>query len=199
MNLPKTRTDNLLEQNLDKETLIYDLTADKAFNLNETSTIVYRACCQNLTFKELKRESKLTDELIYLALDELKRNDLITDENYVSPFAGMSRREVIKNVGLASMVALPVITGLVTPTAANAASNCPDPFTPSGIPNGCRTGASINDVQSCQGQSDADRTSLCQSFGGIFTSRCASGNAAYAGDCVNSGSNSSNYTCVCAA
>lgn len=35
--LPKARTENLLEQNLEKETLIYDLTIDKAFNLSETS------------------------------------------------------------------------------------------------------------------------------------------------------------------
>lgn len=198
MNLPKTRTDNLLEQNLDKETLIYDLTADKAFNLNETSTIVYRACSQNLTFKELKRESKFTDELIYLALDELKRNHLITDVNYVSPFTGMNRREVIKKVGLASMVALPIITGLITPTAANAASNCPDPFSVSGIPNGCPAGGGISDPQSCGGQSDASRTDTCNAFT-VIRSRCASGNVRYAGDCTDNGANNSFYSCVCTA
>ena len=75
MKLPKARTENLLEQNLKNETLIYDLRIDKAFNLNETSTIVYLACGQKLTFDELKRKHKFSDEFIYLALDELRRMD----------------------------------------------------------------------------------------------------------------------------
>jgi hypothetical protein len=120
--LPKARTENLLEQNLEKETLIYDLTIDKAFNLNETLSIVYKACGGNQTFDEIRRKHKFTDDFIYLALDELKRNKLLADESYVSPFAQTSRREVIKKVGLATMFALPIITGLIAPKAVNAAS-----------------------------------------------------------------------------
>ena len=197
MKLPKTRTENLLEQNLEKETLIYDLSADKAFNLNETSTIVYKACCDDLTFDELKRVSKFTDDVIYLALDELKRNHLLIDENYVSPFAGMNRREVIKKVGLASMIALPVITGLITPTAAHAVSGCPDPFSASGIPSGCPTGGGVSDPQSCAAQSDADRGNTCNAFSSI-RNRCASGTATYGGTCTDNGPNNSFYNCVCA-
>jgi hypothetical protein len=121
MKLPKARTENLLEQNLEKETLIYDLTVDKAFNLNETLTIVYKACGQNTAFGELRRKHKFTDDFIYLALDELKRKNLLADE-YDSPFESTSRREVIKKIGLASMIALPIISSLVAPSAANAAS-----------------------------------------------------------------------------
>ncbi len=67
MKLPGTRTENLLEQNLKDETLIYDLLIDKAFNLNETLSIVYKACGQSETFDELKRKHKFTDDFIYLA------------------------------------------------------------------------------------------------------------------------------------
>ena len=122
MKLPKARTKNLLEQNLKNETLIYDLTIDKAFNLNETSTIVYKACGQNQTFAELKRKYNFTDDFIYLALDELKRENLLNDVSYQSPFAGVSRREIIKKVGLATMFVLPLISGLVAPKASEAAS-----------------------------------------------------------------------------
>jgi hypothetical protein len=122
MKLPKARTENLLEQNLKNETLIYDLAIDKAFNLNETLSVVYKACGQNSTFDELKRKHKFTDDFIFLALDELKRNNLLADE-YVSPFESVNRREVIKKVGLATMLALPLITGLVAPKAVNAASD----------------------------------------------------------------------------
>ena len=121
MKLPKARTENLLEQNLEKETLLYDLTIDKAFNLNETLTIIYKACGQNATFDQLRDRHKFTDDFIYLALDELKRNNLLA-ESFSSPFAGTNRREAIKKVGLATMLALPIITGLVAPKAVNAAS-----------------------------------------------------------------------------
>jgi hypothetical protein len=120
--LPKARTENLLEQNLENETLIYDLLIDKAFNLNETLSAVYKACGRNQTFDDLKRRYKFSDDFIYLALDKLKRNNLLSGKDYVSPFADGSRREVIKKVGLASMMVLPIITGLVAPKAVNAAS-----------------------------------------------------------------------------
>lgn len=122
MKLPKARTENLVEQNLEKETLIYDLLIDKAFNLNQTSSIIYKACNGKTTFDELKKKHKFTDDFIYLALDELKRNNLLADESYISPFAAMNRREAIRKLGLASMIALPVVVGLSAPSAAQAAS-----------------------------------------------------------------------------
>lgn len=53
--LPKAGTENLVEQNLGAQTLIYDLLTHKAFNLNETSSIVYKACDGKTSFDELKR------------------------------------------------------------------------------------------------------------------------------------------------
>lgn len=121
--LPIARTENLLVQNLDKEILIYDLLTNKAYCLNETSAIIYQACGSKTSFDALKRKYKFTDEIIFLALDELKENNLIAGNQYlVSPFTGMNRREIIRKVGLASMVALPVISSLIAPVAANAAS-----------------------------------------------------------------------------
>lgn len=125
MNLPKAKYDNIVVQNLNNEVLIYNLTTDQAFCLNETSAKVFNCCDGNTTFDELKRKHKFTDDLIRFALDELQQNDLL--ENYQSNyFAGLSRREVIKRVGLASMIALPVIAGMVAPQAANAASGACD-------------------------------------------------------------------------
>lgn len=119
--LPKARNSEIVEQDLGQELLIYDLRIDKAYTLNETSKIVFKACGTRCTFDELTRRQKFTDDLIYLALDGLRANNLI--ENYQSThFAGLSRREIIKKVGLASMIALPVIVGMTAPMAANAAS-----------------------------------------------------------------------------
>lgn len=122
--LPKAKDQNILVQDLNDEVLIYDLIANKAFCLNQTSAIVFSACDGQTTFAELKRKHQFTDDLIFLALDELKRESLLEDEAYQSPFTGMTRREVAKKVGLATMIALPVISSLLAPTAAAAQSTC---------------------------------------------------------------------------
>jgi hypothetical protein len=65
--LPEARTNNLVVQDLGNEILIYDLIANKACCLNETSAIVWQACHQKESFHQLKKEHKFTDDLIYLA------------------------------------------------------------------------------------------------------------------------------------
>lgn len=64
--------------------------------------------------------------MVWLALDQLKKENLIEskEENFQIDFNGMSRREVIKKVGLTAVIALPIVTGLVAPTSANATSVC---------------------------------------------------------------------------
>ena len=122
--LPLARSTDIVVQELGEEILIYDLNTHKAYNLNETSGTVYRACDGRTTFDELKLGTKLPDEIIFLALDELRRENLLEEsQTYSSPFGGMSRREAIRRVGLASMIALPVISSLIAPTAAMAQSS----------------------------------------------------------------------------
>lgn len=138
--LPTAKSVNIIVQNLNDEVLIYDLTINKAFCLNDTSAKVYNACDGVQTFEDLKRRYKFTDDLILFAIDELKANNLIEDYQS-SHFAGLSRREVMRRVGLASIVALPLITGLVVPTSASAASVCASTActTPAGCPSPCRS------------------------------------------------------------
>lgn len=119
--LPVARSENIVVQTLETELLIYDLMTNKAFCLNETAKVVFEACDGQTSLAELKRRAGLPDEVIYFALDELRRENLLA-ENYQSKFAGVSRRDVIKRIGLATMIALPVVASLVAPTAAHAAS-----------------------------------------------------------------------------
>jgi hypothetical protein len=121
--LPKNRNENIIMQDAGNEVLIYDTTTDKAYCLNETSAKVFNACDGATSFDELKSKYQFTDDLIYLTLDELQAKNLLdSSANYETPFAGMSRREVIRKVGLATMIALPVVAGIIAPQAANAAS-----------------------------------------------------------------------------
>lgn len=121
--LPLARSSNIVVQTLGNEVLIYDLETHKAFTLNETSSIVYQACDGRTSFDELKGRAELTDDIIFLALDQLKKENLLADNDKVEiNFNGLSRREVIRKAGLASMVALPIVASLVAPTPAMAQS-----------------------------------------------------------------------------
>ena len=119
--LPIAQTKNIVVQTLGKELLIYDLKTHQAYQLNETSMIVFEACSEGKTFEDLKRKHRFTDDLIYLTLDMLAKENLLSGE-YQSQLAGVSRREAIRKVGLATMTALPVIAALAAPKAADAVS-----------------------------------------------------------------------------
>lgn len=120
--LPRGRHTGIVEQSLDGEILIYDLEIHKAYNLNKTLAAVYEACDGITSYDELKRRHHLTGELIDLALDQLKENNLLEPGYSATPLKGITRREVIRRAGLASLIALPLITTLAAPGAAAASS-----------------------------------------------------------------------------
>ena len=126
---PVSRKENVVIQELAGEVLIYDLKTNKAHCLNETSAIVWQACDGERNVADIskhlseKLNAPATDDLVWLALDQFKKDELIVNGSEINGFSGgMSRREVIRNVGLASVVALPLISSLVAPTAASAQS-----------------------------------------------------------------------------
>ncbi|NJM53958.1 MAG: PqqD family protein [Blastocatellia bacterium] len=117
-------------QDFENEVLIYDLTKNKAYCLNQTSALVWQNCNGNNSVADiscqLSSESKtdVSDEVVWLALDGLKRDDLLENgDEFEINFNGLNRRQLIKKVGLASMIALPVISAIVAPTSAAAQSN----------------------------------------------------------------------------
>jgi hypothetical protein len=119
--LPQTKTGNIIVQSLENELLIYDLITNKVYCLNETSALVYQACDGKTDFIDFKNKHHFPDEIIFLALDSLKKENLLA-EGFVSPLKGMKRREIIKKIALASVIALPVIATTPAPTAAQANS-----------------------------------------------------------------------------
>lgn len=195
MNLPKIR-ENLLIQDLNDEVLVYDTKAHKSYCLNSTAKIVFNYCDGVQTFADID----LPEDVIYLALDELKNQNLI-ETNFVSPFAGINRREVIKKVGLASMVALPIIASLIAPTAANAASFTAAACQPCNVDSDCASGNCALDITNNNGSicSDAQDQSLAYAANAqVFSlpEDCGSAGAGYC--CAGRGAafNSSNV-CVC--
>lgn len=129
--VPKARKENLVVQELDGEVLIYDLNTNKAFCLNESSALVWQACDGNKNVSEIRNSlgkqlnSPVNDDYVWLALDQLKKENLIENKDeVVADFKGLSRREVVKKIGLGTMLALPIVASLTAPMAVHALSAC---------------------------------------------------------------------------
>lgn len=123
------RQSRLVVQHLDGETLIYDLDANRAYCLNETAALVFNLCDGTRDVAAVSRTlseqlgQTISEDFVWLAIEELKRNGLLANADQIeTKFAGVSRREAIRKVGLASLAALPVVASLIAPTATSAAS-----------------------------------------------------------------------------
>lgn len=125
---PLARKENIVVQELNNEILIYDLKTNKVFGLNETSALVWQYSDGKRNVSEIakklaqKLNAPIDEDFVWLALGKLEEENLITGE-IPANFEGSTRREVIKRVGLASMIALPVISSLIAPSALHAQSN----------------------------------------------------------------------------
>jgi Coenzyme PQQ synthesis protein D (PqqD) len=198
--LPKTRTNNLLVQELESELLIYDLSNNKAFCLNETSALVFQLCDGKRTVLEIadalsvKLKTLVSEDYVRLTLHELNRDGLLENSDEVKAYLnGVNRREIVKKIGFASMIALPLVSSVIAPSAAMAASqpiNCsPTPLAP-----GCPISGTVFISNPCSPSVAFSYNFDCD---GIFGSQCSSGNAIYQiGSCVDVGSKGS-FTCVC--
>ncbi len=146
---PVSRKADIVVQEFEHETLVYDLKTNKALVLNSTSSMVWQLCNGNNSIDEITNKMSVsskqivTTEMVWMSLEQLKKASLL--ENYsieTTPFEGLTRREMVRKIGFASVVALPVISSLVAPSAINAQSGCPT--TGNNRPNGCPCGPSGN-------------------------------------------------------
>jgi hypothetical protein len=149
---PVARKTGLVVQEVPDEVLVYDLEQNKAHCLNQTAAIVWRSCDGKNSVSDIadlvatEMGSAVNDDLVWLAIDQLTETGLL--DNDVKPFFGQGRRDAIKKIGMASMVALPVIASLVAPSSAMAAQSC-----------NCTTAAN------CMSQTGCPRTDFCNSLG----------------------------------
>jgi hypothetical protein len=187
-NKPRSRKEDLVIQPANGEVLVYDLRSNRALCLNETSALIWEACDGTKDSNELKNSvsgklgSAVSDDLVWLALDQLKKEQLLeTGYEPDNRFAGVSRREVIKKIGLGSMVAVPVIAGLVAPKAIHA-QTC--------IAAGASTGTATL-AGNCPSTNQATKNAACNSQRG---STCCSGTATATTSCSG---NPSVFPCVC--
>lgn len=130
---PFARFENIVVQELKDEILICDTKNNQVFCLNSTAGEVWKLCDGHTEVKAMaqilsrKLKANVSEEMILFSLTELAKHNLLIKKSYVEDsFSGFSRREVIKRIGLGSMIALPLISSVVMPRAIHAASSCID-------------------------------------------------------------------------
>src|ERR1044071_8009158 len=136
--IPAARQEGLIVQELSDEVLVYDQQRHKAHCLNQTAAIVWRQCDGQRGAQEVARRASaelgatVGEEMVWLAVEELGKRGLLKERQRLG-VGGASRREMMKRLGVGAAVALPLVTTIIAPEAAEAA-NC--------IPSGqaCTTG-----------------------------------------------------------
>jgi len=126
---PLARKDNLVIKQAADELLIYDRERKTAHCLNETAALVWRYCDGRRNAAAIRRrvsedlETPVDETIIWCALEQLSRDHLLEERLLPPPqIAGMNRREMMRALGVAAAVAVPVVTSIVAPTPAQAAS-----------------------------------------------------------------------------
>src|SRR6266446_6424055 len=124
---PLARKEGLVIQELPEEVLVYDLDRDRAHCLNETAAFVWQRCDGRTSAVEIARSlgkkvnAPVDEKVVWFAIDQLGRNHLMTTQP-VPPqlLAGLNRREMVRVLGIAAAVAIPVVASIVAPTPAQA-------------------------------------------------------------------------------
>jgi hypothetical protein len=129
---PQARKRGLVVKELSDEILIYDLEREKAHCLNQTAALVWKNCDgQNdaaaiAGLLQLQLNTPVDQKVVWFALRQLEKDQLL-ETNVMPPslIAGMNRRQMMRTLGIATAVAVPLVTSIVAPTAVQAVSCTP--------------------------------------------------------------------------
>jgi hypothetical protein len=135
--LPAAREARLLVRELAEEVLVYDEEGHRAHCLNRTAALVWKNCDGRTPVARIAERvgaqlsAHVPEDVVWLALGQLNEFELLSTSAAATPNV-MSRRKMLRRLGLAAAVSLPLITSVVSPTAAEAQSpcneeNCPPP------------------------------------------------------------------------
>jgi hypothetical protein len=125
--VPK-RKDAVVRQ-LSDEFVVYDKQTNMAHCLNQTAANVWRLCDGKKSVAEIARamdkQSRLpVDEgLVWMALRQLEKSGLLLEGiRSSSKESFLSRRELVRKLGVVAALALPAVTSIMVPTPAEAVS-----------------------------------------------------------------------------
>lgn len=159
--VPATRSDGLLVEQVGRDIVVYDTTSNEAHCLKGLAAVVFRHADSHPSAADLAKtaaaeiaepvtEAQVADAVAQLSERGLMQTPLVVRD-------GLSRRELVRRsafIGTAAF-ATPLITSIVAPTAAMAAS---------GVPTGCTGCGQNKDCVSnhcCQPQKDCNDLRGC--------------------------------------
>ena len=145
--MPQARRTGLIIQEVDGEILIYDQNTNKAHCLNQTAAKVWKYCDGETTLIEACEalscdlDTAVDEKLVWYAVDQFSKDNLLEKgiEQPAFIIAGMNRRQMVRTLGLAAVIAVPLVTSIVAPTPAQAAT-CVSPGQPCGTSAQCCSG-----------------------------------------------------------
>ncbi|MGH9932564.1 MAG: PqqD family protein [Pyrinomonadaceae bacterium] len=128
--MPQARRSGLIIQEVDSEILIYDQDTNKAHCLNQTAAKVWKYCDGETSLADAcsalshDLETPVDEKLVWYAVDQFSKDNLLEKEIELPAFiiAGMNRRQMVRTLGLAAVIALPLVTSIVAPTPVQAAT-----------------------------------------------------------------------------
>jgi hypothetical protein len=128
---PHARKEGLLVQELPNEVLVYDLERHKAHCLNPTAALVWKHCDGRTSVSEIARllenslETTVDEDVVWCALNQLEKDHLLEEKvEWPVGVERISRRELVRRLGIGAAIAIPLVTSLLVPTAAYAGSVC---------------------------------------------------------------------------
>jgi hypothetical protein len=127
--VPVARKEGLVIQEMPDEVLVYDLDTNKAHCLNQTAAFVWKSCDGRNSVADITKlvgadsGNTVPEDLVWLAIDQLSEKNLLANDLKAN-FNGSTRREVIKKIGLAAVIGIPVVASLTAPTSVMAAVSC---------------------------------------------------------------------------
>jgi hypothetical protein len=129
---PNARKEGLVVRELADEVLVYDTQSDKAHCLNKTAALIWHHCDGQHSVKDiansltLQLDAPVDEKMVWFALDQLSRDQLLEERvSLPAMMSGLSRRQMVRTLGLAAIVAVPLVTSIVAPTPAQAATCLP--------------------------------------------------------------------------
>lgn len=132
VHLPKMREHGLVIDDLPDEVLVYDLESHQAHCLNRSAALVWRACDGKSSAAHIARkltaelDTPFNEELVLLALNQLEQQQLLVRPNAMpAQFGVLSRRQMVRRLGLATAIAVPLVTSILAPRAVEAATCVP--------------------------------------------------------------------------
>ncbi len=141
--IPQAKKEELIVRELGEETLVYDLERDRAHCLNRLAALIWQRCDGKTTLADLMRLSQDElpasgrEDLVLSALNQLNKAHLLHGElKRPEKTSRFSRREVMRKLGRAAAISLPLVTSITAPVRAQIGTPPPPPT--SGQPSSAR-------------------------------------------------------------